>query len=139
MVLWALKGDLDYFAKGLFLWHYVSNAFCEICPAHSDETDPSMIWNNFKANALWKRSLYDVPQWRASHDILHWLFLELPYLSQHNVEPDELHVLHLGTSKYMLGSVLFVLCYKSLKGTPAQNMKKVFLWGCVPSIFCCLL
>ena len=28
LVLWGLKGDLDYFAKGLFLRHYGKNEFC---------------------------------------------------------------------------------------------------------------
>ena len=53
LVVWCLKGDLDYFAKGLHLRHYTRNEFCEFCPAHSNEAVPAMLWSNFRVDAGW--------------------------------------------------------------------------------------
>lgn len=44
----------------------------------------------------------------------------------HNLEPDELHVMHLGTSSWMAGSILWVLCYLCLPSTPEENMKNIW-------------
>ena len=52
---------------------------------------------------------------------LHVVF-QLPYLSCHNLEVDELHVMHLGTTMYMLGSVLYMLCFHVLAGDPEDIM-----------------
>lgn len=54
-------------------------------------------------------------------DRLDFIF-DLPYLSCHHLEPDELHVIHLGTSQYMLGAVLYILCFQVMSGTPEQNL-----------------
>ena len=136
LVPWSLKGDLDYFAKGLHLRHYSSNEFCEFCPANSDDSsgDVSMRWNNFRLDALWKRSLFTVAQWRSVHPTLHCLFVRFPFLTQHNVEPDELHILYLGVVPLTLGSVLWLLCYKCLPGTPESNMAEV--WKVINSYYC---
>ena len=64
--------------------------------------------------------------WRALYpEGLHWL-LSLEYLSNLNIEPDELHILYLGTSQYMLGSVLWMLAYSVLASTPQDNMALVW-------------
>ena len=41
--------------------------------------------------------------------------LSNPEIKDVNVDPDELHVMHLGVWQYALGSVLWLLCYKGLK------------------------
>ena len=61
---------------------------------------------------------------------VHWLFLMLPYLSVHNLEPDELHVLYLGVLQQMFGSVLYVLCFQVMSGTPTENMKAAWASIC---------
>ena len=54
LVIWGLKGDLDYWAKGYYLRHYASHEFCEFCPAsQAPECSESMRSTNFKANAGW--------------------------------------------------------------------------------------
>ena len=54
----------------------------------------------------------------------------LPYLSVHNLEPDELHVLYLGVLQQMVGSVLFVLCFHVMVGTPTENVKAAWTSIC---------
>ena len=128
LVPWVLKGDLDYFAKGLFLPHDSCNSFCTFCPSHSDPADPARNWSNFRPDAIWKNELYTVAAWRALLGAeLHWLFLRLPYLSMNNVDPDELHVFHLGTSKRLCGSVLWALCYLGLPKSASDNMNEIWL------------
>ena len=41
--------------------------------------------------------------------------------------------MHLGTTSYMLGSVLWVLCYDSLAGSPVENMQAV--WAIVKEAY----
>lgn len=110
---WGVKGDLDYFATCLHLRHYNSNVLCDWCPA--DECHRNHCWcpHNFGPDALWKTNLYTRAQWRKLYDgNLHWLFAAFRFLSSANEEPDELHVTHLGTSMYVLGSVLGLLVYR---------------------------
>ena len=64
--------------------------------------------------------------WRALHPQLHWIFQVFPFLSQHNLEPDELHVLYLGTLPLLLGSVLWLLCYQSQPLPAEECMSQVW-------------
>ena len=57
---------------------------------------------------------------------MHILFRWFSFLSVHNIEADELHVLHLGVSQYLLGSVLWLLTYKMLDSTPIDNFE--YIW-----------
>lgn len=128
-VLYALKGDLDYFAKSLKLRHYNSQMMCELCPASRDESDRTMLFNNFDRDARWKQLLYSAESWRQlytdSGSFVHWIF-NLVGIDNQCLEPDELHVLHLGVSQYTLGSVLFVLVYEVLTGRDAEKMSIVW-------------
>ena len=131
MVLWSLKGDLDYLAKGLHLRHYSRNEFCIFCPANSVLGDFGMNWNNFRGDSTWKTCPFTVDQWRAAHEDLHWMFTELPYVTHHNVDPDELHLLHLGTTPRLLGSIFYILCYMCMPGTPQQNLDQLWNRICI--------
>ena len=126
-VLWALKADLDHLAKSYHLRHYNSEHPCEFCPAHNHDTYVPMKWNNFKKNARWKVHKYNTEQWRlvVRTKPLHPLF-SLPYLTHHNIEVDELHVIYLGVAATMLGSVLWCLCYEIMSESPANNMHRVW-------------
>ena len=66
-------------------------------------------------------------QWRnwCTSDLFY--IFELLYITIHNIEPNELHSTHLGTSMYMLGSVLWLLVFQVLDGTPQANLDQV--WG----------
>ena len=43
-----------------------------------------------------------------------------------NVEADELHVLYIGVLQYFVGSLLWLLTYKILAGSPDDNLDRVW-------------
>ena len=47
--------------------------------------------------------------------------LELVHLSLHSIEPEQLHVIRLGNSKYMLGSVLWLLVFQVMDGEKHES------------------
>jgi hypothetical protein len=125
LVIWGVKGDLDFYAKGLFLRHYARNEFCEFCPA-TTHGEYGMTWNNFNKNATWKSKIFTKTEWHAIHPHKHWLFDTFDFLTQHNLEPYPLHILWLGVVPLMLGNVLWVLCYLSLPDDPQSNLRRVW-------------
>ena len=76
-------------------------------------------------DASWRSSLYTPASWRALQTALHPLF-ELPHISNMQVEVDELHVMHMGTSAHIAGSVLWMLCNQMLPGTPSANVEQTW-------------
>ena len=125
-VVWGIKGDLDWFAKGLGLRHYNSMNPCEYCKATRSGT-PAIWPTNFAAGAAWKTQMRTAGEWRAELTAGSFaLFKEFEFLSMHNLEADELHVLHLGVSMYCIGSVLWLLVYDALPGSPAANFETIW-------------
>ena len=58
---------------------------------------------------------------------------DLPHMSRVNLEPDELHVIYLGTLQYLLGPILFLLVFRVLRGTPTGNMTRV--WNAISEAY----
>ena len=85
-----------------------------------------MLPYNFGDTSAWKGMLRTCLQWRIENPNMHILFLTFPFLSCLNVEPDELHVIHIGTSQYLLGSVLWLLVFVVLKSTPDENIRQIW-------------
>ena len=81
--------------------------------------------NCFGNDAAWKAKLLSIPEWRASYSSLFYIF-ELAYITHLNTEPDEVHIMHLGTSMHMLGSILLMLVFQVLGGSPQANMEQVW-------------
>jgi len=55
----------------------------------------------------------------------HWIF-QLAHVNQHNLEPDELHIIWLGTAMCFFGSVLWMLVFRVLPNAASSNMAS--LW-----------
>lgn len=129
-VLWSLKADLDHWAKAYGLTHYNSNDPCEFCTA-SRKGHPLGWHNYFGKDASWRQRSFSATQWRSLYhpSELHWIF-GFKYLSCHNLEVDELHVMHLGTTMYMLGAVLYTLCFYVLESSPEENMQSIWAKIC---------
>jgi hypothetical protein len=127
-VLWSVKSDLEHLNKAYGLRRFNSENPCEFCPACRNG-DASMWYNNFRTDAAWKTMLYTRSEWRSLREHQHPLFAA-DYMGCHNIEVDELHVMHLGTSQYMLGSILWLLCYEILPGRPEENMCTVWAAVC---------
>lgn len=125
--LYALKGDLEYYSNFLKLRHFNSNQLCDLCPATRCEDDRTLLYNNFSPDARWQTMLYDSATWRAEYTgrFVHWVF-SVVGVSNLSIEPDELHILHLGVSQYLIGSVLYSLVYEAMAGTPGDNMKLIW-------------
>ena len=124
-VIWSIKGDLDWFFKGLGLKSYNRKDPCEFCGC--SRKLPKNMWpTNFSAGALWTTNMFTPAQWLAMQDSPHALFQVFEFLSQHNLEADELHILHLGVSQYYLGSILYLLTYDCLAGSAIKNVNIVW-------------
>ena len=129
-VLWSIKGDLDWYLKGLGLRSYNANMPCEFC--NVDRGGEAIWWpTNFAYDAPWKTAMPTATEWKNRAISRHYLFRAFSFISQHNLEADELHILHLGVSQYLLGSVLWLLVYKCLGGEPASNFDTI--WGRIQS------
>ena len=90
-----------------------------------------MLYNNFAPDCMWKTMGFDELTWRANYNgkFLHWLF-NLPGVCHYMLEPDELHVIHLGCMQYCIGSVLWLLCYIIMLDEPESNMHACWLIIC---------
>ena len=118
----------------LGLRSYTANVPCDFCPCDKD-ADAALWPHTYGPTCQWKGRLFTAAEWRALYpEPPHIFFRKFPYLSQHNVEPDELHVIHLGTSMYMLGSVLYLLVYRRFPMLrPAQAMARV--WSMITNYY----
>eukprot|EP00959_Pyramimonas_sp_CCMP1952_P330380 6917741-Pyramimonas_sp.AAC.1 len=82
---------------------------------------------NFGASCTWKKHMCSGQQWRRRKaDRLHPIFQAFRFLSVLNLEADELHVLWLGVATYFLGSALWLLVFRVLSGSHADNMFDVW-------------
>ena len=59
-------------------------------------------------------------EWRGEDRYFHVMFRSFVFLSAHNLEADELHILHLGVSPYFVGSILWLLTYVCVGGDAQQ-------------------
>ena len=71
-----------------------------------------MRYNYVGPDACRKAKFLSISEWRASCSSLLYIF-ELEYITHLNIVLDELHIMHLGTSTYMLGSLLFKMVFPS--------------------------
>ena len=111
----AIQGDLDYFAKNLYLRHWASAHPCSFCPANTSEGDP-LCWTEFRpGEAGWMTEVWVNSEWRLAHPERHELF-RLPGIGIQNVFVDWMHAKHLGVDKLAYASVMHILCYEIMPG-----------------------
>ncbi len=70
--------------------------------------------------------LYTAQQWKDLYPNRHMLFQKFSFLSQHNIAPDQLHVNFLGTTKALLGTVLWLLVYRLIGGPAKQAVAQIW-------------
>ena len=99
---------------------------CSFCPATADKKKPKRLWYTSFKDALWKNQVYNPVQWRNAQSGIHRLFQVFCFLSCLNVDVDELHVLYLGTTQYLLGSVLWLMVYDLLEESPQNNLDTIW-------------
>jgi hypothetical protein len=124
-----LKGDWEHFSKNFKLPYPNSNKPCWLCRCEKGIGSDMRDWpSNFRREARWKASLISPMEWRAENQAeMHQLFRTFAFLTNANIEVDELHCIHIGTSQYMLGSILHLLVYSIMPQRPVQNLEA--LWS----------
>ena len=127
-VIFLLKGDIKHFGDAYGLRKHNNLFPCDFCPCHrNDDGDTGYFVFNFNYDAAWKTSLYTKAEWRALYPMLHPIFSgAFSYITQENVEPDELHVMHLGVGKELLGSALWWLVFVMMAGEAATNVCRIW-------------
>ena len=111
LVLYTFKQDLDHLSREYGLADYrTTNRLCEFCPANKKKGDWGCNFNNFNLDAAWMKKEFTAAAWNAAHPAPHPLFRPA-HISCLNIEPDEAHVVHLGVSQYMLGSIFWLLAF----------------------------
>ena len=114
-VVWALRGDLEYFSYTLNFPHFNARAPCALCAANAD-TRPH---NDFREGAAWRGTVYDEAAFRARlqerEGGIHQIF-GVPSVGVYTVTVDLLHVKHLGVDAFFMGSVLWVLTHEVMGG-----------------------
>ena len=117
LALYTFKQDLDHLALQYKMSDYrTTHRLCEICPCNKVVGDWPNNYNNFNLDAAWMQKGFTASQWAALNPDPHPLFKE-EHISCHNVEPDEAHILHLGTSQYLAGSILWMMVYSCDKNS----------------------
>ena len=120
-VLWIIQGDLDHLRTVYGLPNANSLTPCSWCPANSG----GLPWNDFRDTAECFHQTWTKQRWQLwIGDRKHAIFT-LPGVSILTVGVDLMHIKHLGTDKYMYGSVLYLLCFHVLSSSPLENLKVV--------------
>ena len=117
------RGDLEWKRDFLGLQNYnLANEPCNSCRANSSTRN----WRNFNRDSPAMATTWTTEAWRhAKHPPKNPLFLSA-FMSILVVLPDWMHTMHLGVYQYMLSSVLWLLVFDVLGGTPQENMKRVW-------------
>lgn len=127
-VLWCIKGDLEHMHKVYRLPRWDSPNPCGLCAANTSDRP----WTDARPQAAWRATVWNNQTWRQEHPDHHPIF-DLPGLGILAFVPDVMHTCHLGIYQHILGSTLEMLVTHILRGTPEQNMAKV--WSMVQAYY----
>jgi hypothetical protein len=123
-VLWAIKGDLEYYAKDLLLPSF-RRCICAFCPANADEDDGPNSLTEFRLDkADWYTNLYTNLNWVLPAD--HNPLFDILGVTILTISPDLMHCKNMGTDMYIYGSILFLLCYVLLPNAASANLKQIW-------------
>ena len=117
--IWALMGDLDYFAKTLQLPRSTSHNPCCLCKC---TLNGASTWKDNGQGAQWLGLFWKPLQWMAWEGRSKIDLFSIPGVSAVTVALDYMHSKYLGSDQYQYGGVLYVLCYLILPNNPKQNL-----------------
>ena len=139
--LWAITGDLEWYASE-FSWPYsASNYICPYCAADQLLEGSTKPFTDMRPSAAWRATV--LPPEELKKKFTHPLFA-IPGVNALSLKLDILHVLDLGVSAYLHGSVLVSIMdklggtssllaamwfsdfFKSTKGLVFQNIRALF-------------
>ena len=122
--LYGILGDLDYLHKTLKLPRYSSKKPCAQCAC---EIHGARTFKDNRPNAPWLSTIVNPSDWKNNKRSSNELF-NLPGISCHNLCYDFMHCKYLGSDQYILGSLLYFLCFSVMAGAPKQNLQRIWLW-----------
>ena len=123
-VIWKFKGDLEHFTFEYFLPSFNAVAFCAACPAVTTVASAT-CGSNFNEDAAWLAGVYTAAQFTEGGFCTHPIF-QLAGVSILTLAFDLMHCKHLGVDQYLFGSVLVLLCFYVMRGSPEDNLSYVF-------------
>ena len=124
-VLFSLQGDLDYFASVLNLPRSTSaSGPCALCRA--TKVGPCS-WQDFRTSAAWRSSVWKASDWRSWSERSSCPLLQLPATSCWTVAFDWLHIKYLGLDQFLYGSIIYMIVFYILPGTPEVNMQSFWV------------
>ena len=99
-MLWALEGDMDYYAKtlGLPRWS-LSQHCCALCKC---EKNGPMTWQDARLGAPWVKSCWKPAEWMQSLERSMNRLFSLPGVTCATVALDYMHCKYLGSDQYFL-------------------------------------
>lgn len=126
-VLFISQGDLD-FQSDLY-GRPRRNVLqpCSCCPA--TQPDGALPYDDFQISGglvVWMALIYSILHFLAADPFPH-PFWKILGASGYTLHLDYMHAKHLVVDKYLLGSVLFLLVYRLLPGTPDDNLAQVWI------------
>ena len=116
-----LRGDLDWFLKRMKLQNYGSAFPCNLCKCNLSDVP----WNDLRRLALSLTTTWDDATWKAAHANCKCLLYRLDFFSFLTTSVDWLHTMHIGILQYVYASILTLLVYHELPGSPNDNIKTV--------------
>ncbi|CAE8586409.1 unnamed protein product, partial [Polarella glacialis] len=119
-VLFAIEGDLEYLTLHLDLpRHSLQSGPCCLCRA-TMRGDNS--WADFRTNAAWLSCCWTPTEWLNWPNRSSNALFQLPGVTAVSIALDYMRCKYLGSDMYQFGSVLYMLCYFVLTGTPLENV-----------------
>ena len=128
--IYAVMGDLDYFAKTLELPRSTSSNPCALCKC---TLRGSTSWKNNDQNAEWLGLCWKPLEWVVWDGRSKIELFSIPGVSGATVAVDYMHSKYLGSDQYQFGSVLYVICYHILANPPKQNLAEC--WAAILSFY----
>ena len=121
--LWGIKADLEFYGNTMGLEGLGDANPCLCCRA--DNRDDSRPWTDHREGAAWEATIWTDATWRPAHPI-HCPLFDLPGFTVLMIFIDLMHTRYIGTDQWFCGSVLYLLCYMIMPGTPEENCTAVF-------------
>ena len=122
--VWAVTGDLEWFASEFGFPYAASNLLCGYCLADQNFKDSTMPFTDFRPQAAWRKSCLTPAQLQekfGGHPLL-----RLGCTSPLSIKLDVLHVLDLGVACYLHGSVLISIMNQL--GGRTSSLAQLFLF-----------
>ena len=131
-MLFTFKTDLDSQGKDLKMGHISATEGCAHCPAtKSLHTRP---WYKFnRALAAWLGSVFTNVTWRLQRGHYGVAIFHLLFTSSLTLGCDTMHIKHLGSDRYLYGSVLWLLIYEMLDDSAELNCE--YIWELVSAFY----